>query len=72
MTDRLKGCWVAFDRDIREDDAEQMLNAIRMVKGVSAVDTSVANPNDWIARQRVRDEIGKKVLDILYPKDRPV
>jgi hypothetical protein len=34
MTDRLKGCVVTFDQDLRTDDAEAILNAIRMVKGV--------------------------------------
>ena len=34
MTDRLKGCTVVFDRDIRVDDAEHLLDAIRMLRGV--------------------------------------
>ena len=29
MADRLSGVWVAFDQDIREDDAEGMIEAIR-------------------------------------------
>jgi hypothetical protein len=33
MSDRLKGCIVSFDHDIREDDAEFYLNAIRAIKG---------------------------------------
>lgn len=40
MTDRLTGCRVVFDQDIREDDAEHILNAIRMIRGVAGVDTS--------------------------------
>lgn len=30
MTERLKGVYVAFNEDYREDDAEQILAAIRM------------------------------------------
>lgn len=37
MTDRHAGYVVTLDRDIREDDAEAVLNAIRMVKGVASV-----------------------------------
>lgn len=67
MTDRLKGCAVAFDRNIREDDAEVILNAIRMIKGVAVVEGNVANPNDWIIQERARYELGEKILDIMYP-----
>jgi hypothetical protein len=34
MTDRYNSLTVVLDRDIREDDAEHILNAIRMIKGV--------------------------------------
>lgn len=57
MTDRMKGCFVAFDRDIREDDVQHLVGAIRMLKGVSAVELEVSNPDDWHARQRVRLEV---------------
>lgn len=68
MTDRLKGVYVVFDQDIREDDAEAILNAIRMVRHVQSVEPIVANIEDHFARDRVRRELGQKILDILYPK----
>jgi hypothetical protein len=61
MTDRLKGCWVSFDQDIGTDDAESILGAIRMIRGVAAVETSVTDPEDWLARQRIRFEIKEKI-----------
>lgn len=69
MTDRLKGVWVAFDRDIRVDDAEATISAIKQIRGVLAVEPSVASLDDWIAQQRVRRELGDKLWDVLYPKD---
>lgn len=34
MTDRLKGFIVTLTTDIREDDAESIVQAIKMIKGV--------------------------------------
>lgn len=59
MTQRLKGVTVTFDRDIREDDAEALLTAIRMIKGVADVSPIEATSDDWMARQRVRQEIAE-------------
>lgn len=43
MTDRVSGFTVVLDHDIRDDDIEPVLNAIRMVKGVIAVEAIVAD-----------------------------
>lgn len=66
MTDRIKGCWVAFDHDYREDDVELILDAIRMIKGVAAVSTNdtVTSSDDWMARQNVKREIADKILEL--------
>lgn len=64
MTDRLNGVWVAFDRDIRTDDAEMVINAIRCIRGVCAVEPNVTEVSDYLARARVREELGTKVLDL--------
>lgn len=57
MTTRLKGVTVAFDAEYRDDDAESIILAIRMIKGVSAVVAVEAGSEDWFARQRVRMEL---------------
>lgn len=63
MTDRLKGCVVVFERDIRVDDAEPLLEAIRMLKGVASVHTDgdVTDHRDYGARARVRHELREKL-----------
>lgn len=67
MTDRIKGCWVAFDRDIRVDDAESLLSAIRQLRGVQSVGTHLATPDDYMNRERVRLELEEKILAVLRP-----
>ncbi len=69
MTDRIKGVYVTFEKDIRDDDAEPILNAIRQIRGVLSVEAEVSNFNDHIARERVRRELGCKLMAVLYPDD---
>lgn len=56
MTDRVKGCYVAFDKDLRTDDVERLLEAIRMIKHVANVTTDdcVVDPSDWMNREQIR------------------
>jgi len=63
MTDRLKGAYIAFTQDIREDDAESIIQAIKMIKGVSAVETSVSNGEDWMNREHIRSELKERFWD---------
>ena len=67
MTDRLKGCTVLFNQDVRTDDAEALLNAIQMLKGVQAVNPNVLTDSDWMARERVRGEFVKDLWQVLHP-----
>lgn len=64
MTERVKGLYVGLDRDMRTDDVECVMNAIRMVKYVSSVthEDLVTDPDDYFARDRVRREL----QDVVY------
>lgn len=62
MTDRFKGVTVAFEHDIREDDAVAVINAIRMIRGVLAVEPVAATHGDWINREQIRNEMRDAVL----------
>lgn len=55
MTDRYKGCTVVFDHEIREDDAEHLLNAIRMIKGVKAVEPHILDRHGMMRMDAVYD-----------------
>lgn len=64
MTDRLKGCWVVFEKEYREDDAEEILAAIRMVKGVGSVEPKLADPDHYMARSQAKHDIRKAIFDL--------
>lgn len=69
MTDRIKGFWVALERDIREDDVESLVEAVKHLRGVQAVKIQVADPDDWMARERATTELRDKIIEVLWPKE---
>jgi len=68
MSDRINAITVTLAKDIREDDAEPLLNAIRMLKGVMTVTPHVADHAAMMAEERARRELGDKILAVIYPK----
>lgn len=69
MTDRFNALTVVLDREIREDDAEFILNAIRMIKGVQHVEGIVPdNANDFAIEHRIRKQVFDSITETLYPK----
>lgn len=65
MTDRHAGYIVTLDKNIREDDAEFILNAIRMIKGVLTVQPVVSNVDLHIAKDRADYEWRQKIHSLL-------
>jgi len=68
MTDRLNALIVVLDKDIRDDDAQPLMDAIKMMKGVISVSGSVADSESVVAESRVRSQLSKKLWEVLYPK----
>lgn len=68
MTDRYNAYIVVLDRDIRSDDAEATIAAIKQIRGVLAVMPNVADPGDRIAEMRIRSELGDKIMRLLHPE----
>lgn len=67
MTDRVKGFTVALSEDMRIDDAEGLMDAIRHLTGVMSVEPLIAELGDHIAYARARRELGDKLWAVLYP-----
>ncbi len=65
MTDRVKGFTVTLEHDIRIDDVQPILEAIRMIRGVVDVQPSIANSDDMIIESRVRSEFREKFYKFL-------
>jgi hypothetical protein len=69
MTTRHSGYHVVLTDDIREDDAEFVINAIRMVRGVAQVTPVEASYEDVMARGR-RDDVWREKLRALLDEMR--
>lgn len=65
MTDRIRRITVLLERDTRDDDAEPILDAIRMVKGVAEVTPHVVTSEDWVARRTAKTELRSKISKML-------
>lgn len=71
MTTRHAGYLVVLDEDIREDDAQYVINALRMVKGVVSVTPVEASHDQVVARIR-RDSQWETALRKLVLEGPPV
>jgi tripartite-type tricarboxylate transporter receptor subunit TctC len=65
MTDRYNQFVVVLDKDLRTDDAEPLMNAIRQMKGVLSVEGNVVTSSDHAAAVRVKHELSQKVFDFI-------
>lgn len=65
MTDRIKGCVVTFDDDIREDDIKMVLNAIRHIVHVQDVEVRISDVDDQINRSRIRREMINDLYEVI-------
>lgn len=65
MTDRHAGYVVTLASDIREDDAEAIIAALSMVKGVISVKPIIANLDQQIAQVRVDGQWRERLWALL-------
>jgi len=69
MTDRINAFLVVLDEELREDDAENTITALKQIKGVIGVEKAVENSSLMIAKMQIRNEMTAKLLEVLYPKE---
>lgn len=65
MTDRHAGYVVTLADDIREDDAEATINAIRQIKGVIGVQPVVSDPAMLLAEMRANVKWRERIYTML-------
>jgi hypothetical protein len=70
MTDRHAAYIVTLAEDIREDDAEVLVVALGAIRGVLSVKPVVSDVELWIAEERARNDLGSRVLDAIYRRDK--
>ncbi|HDZ15334.1 MAG TPA: hypothetical protein ENH60_10620 [Pricia sp.] len=69
MTDRYHSIAVVLNENIREDDAEYILNAIKMIKGVLSVKPYISDLDSHMAEERASRKLESKLWAVLHPKD---
>ena len=65
MTDRVKGLYVALDKDYRDDDVQVLIAAIKMLRGVADVETNVVDINDYYNRAQIRDQLRSDLFAVI-------
>jgi len=68
MTDRHRGYIVTLEKDIREDDAEDTITALRSIRGVASVQPVVADHGAIMAYEQARMDLVNKLWEVLKPK----
>lgn len=68
MSNRYNVLTVVLEQDIREEDAQTLIAAIRQLRGVLSVEANTADLTTHIATERARHELGAKLMAVLYPK----
>lgn len=72
MTDRFAGFIVTLHKDIRDDDAEAIIAALRMIKGVASVDPVPASAELHIATLRADQAWRNRIMDLLTDAPSPL
>ena len=70
MTTRYKSFIVCLEHDIRDDEADAIINALKMVKGVLRVEPQEATVGDLTIQYREKAELRKKLFDFLMKLDK--
>lgn len=65
MTDRFHSLTVVLEKDIREDDAAALMDAISQFRGVLSVAGDVADITTHLATERARHELEEKLFAAL-------
>jgi len=67
MSDRLNSLTVVLEKEMKTEDAELIINAIKMIRGVANIIPGVATSEGQIAREMARLDLIKKVYKLLNP-----
>jgi hypothetical protein len=65
VTDRHSSYIVVLDHDVREDDAEQTLSALRQIRGVLTVEPVVSDYEQHVAESRATRSMREKLYDFM-------
>ena len=66
MTERFHSLTVVLEKDMREDDAKPLIEAIQQMRGVLKVSGVVSDMAAHMAIERSRRELGDKLMGVIY------
>jgi hypothetical protein len=61
---------VVLERDLKDEDAEPLIEAIKQFRGVLSVTPNVSDTTVLLAEERARNELREELWLVLYPKDK--
>jgi len=62
MTDRINALVVVLEKDIRDDDIECLINAIKCFRNVLSIKKNVRDSSDYVHESRLKN----KMINALY------
>jgi hypothetical protein len=68
MSDRFFQLVVVLERDTRDDDAQPIIDAIKLIKGVAQVRGIVGTSEDYAAREQAKWELRAALWKALEPE----
>lgn len=65
MTDRVASFTVILERDLRDDDAQEIIDAIRQLRGVLEVRPEIVGTDHIVAKAQARGEIFARIQQVM-------
>jgi hypothetical protein len=65
VTDRYFALTVVLEQNIRDDDAQPLIDAIKQLRGVLSVEPHISNLDTHQAQERAYAELRKKLWEVL-------
>lgn len=61
MTDRINSLTIVLENDVRSDQIEPLLTAIRQLRCVLTVKENITDVSDYVAQERARHKIKEEL-----------
>jgi hypothetical protein len=68
MSNRYNYLMVALEADLKDEDAEPLIEAIKQFRGVLSVTPNVSDATAFLAEERARVELANKLWEVLRKK----
>jgi hypothetical protein len=66
MSDRYNYLTVVLERDLKDEDAESLIAAIKQLRGVLSVTPNIVDPTALLAEKRAQAELTAKLWRVLH------